>query len=125
MKHLLSLFAVICISVLARAQDVKVKDAQLPKYDNTNAIKHSGAIPDKLKVSLSESKLFIVYKNQEIPAASIQVLDSLIKKIPGKDQLVVEFENINAEAETIRSIDTILKQCRCSVSKRSEKVNKQ
>jgi hypothetical protein len=123
MKQLLSLCTVICISVFANAQTVK--PAQAPRYDNTTTIKTSGPIPDKLKVSLSENKLFIVYKNQEIPAASIQVLDSLIKKIPGKDQLVVEFENINAEAEKVKSIDVVLKQCQCSVSRRSVKMQKQ
>jgi hypothetical protein len=112
MKFLLSFCAVICISVFAHAQTAK--------YDSINTVK-SNRIPDKLKVSLSNDKLFIVYKNQEIPAASILVLDSLVKKVPGKDQLVVEFENINAEAGTVKSIDVILKKCQCNVSKRSVK----
>jgi hypothetical protein len=125
MKHLLALCAVICMSVFARAQTTKVNVAPTPKYDNNNAIKHPGTVPDKLKVSLTEDKMFIVYKNQEIPSASIRVLDSLIKKVPGKDQLVVEFENTNAEAETVKSVDAVLKQCQCSVSKKSIRWNKQ
>lgn len=125
MKHLLSLCAVICISVFAHAQATKVNKAETPRYDNTANLKTSGMVPDKLKVSLSENKLFIVYKNQEIPSASVQVLDSLIKKIPGKDQLVVEFESINAEAEKVKTIDAVLKQCQCSVARRSVKMQKQ
>ena len=111
MKYLLLFCAALCLSVFAKAQR--------PKYDHNSSVK----APDKLKVSLSNDKLTIVYKNQEIPGATLQVLDSLIKKVPGKEQLMVEFENFNGEPEKNKNIDAILKKCQCHVAKHSIRKN--
>ena len=106
MKYLILFCAGIFITVFAHAQT--------PRFDYTNKTSNLTP-PDKLKVTLSKDSMFIVYKNQEIPAPSIQVLDSLLKKIPVGEHLTVEFESINAEAEKKRSISTVLKQCHCRI----------
>ena len=72
--------------------------------------------PVKLKVTLTKDILLIVYDNKEIPDANIRVLDSLMKKVPDPKLLKVEFEGINAGPEKIRSVDSVLKQCRCHVT---------
>jgi hypothetical protein len=98
--------------------------AQTPRFDHTNKTSNLTP-PDKLKVTLSKDSMFIVYKNQEIPVASIQVLDSLLKKAPIGEKLTVEFESINAEPEKNRSINAVLKQCRCRIAGHSVKKNMQ
>jgi hypothetical protein len=107
MKFTLLLCAGLCFVAFAHAQTVK------------NIIS-----PDTLKVTLSKDRLFIIYKNQEIPAANNRGLDSLLKKIPVREHLTVEFESRDAEPEIIRSIDSVLKRCYCHVSKHSIKQNR-
>ena len=107
MKYLILFCAGIFITVFAHAQT--------PRFDYTNKTSNLTP-PDKLKVTLSKDSMFIVYKNQEIPAASMQVLDSLLKKIPVGEHLTVEFESINAEPEKKRSVNAVLKQCGCHIA---------
>ena len=85
---------------------------KLQNFDHTNNMSTPHPLI-KLKVTLSNDSLFIVYNNLKIPGASIQVLDSLLKKVPDPKQLAVEFEGINAEPEKQRSVNEILKQCKC------------
>jgi hypothetical protein len=107
MKLVILACACLCLPVIAQAQT--------SKFDHTNNISTPNP-PVKLKVTLSNDSLFIVYNNQEIPGASIQLLDSLLKKVPNLKQLAVEFEGINAEPEKKKSVDAVLKQCKCHVS---------
>src|SRR5688500_14044866 len=86
MKHLLLFCAVISSSVFVHGQT--------PKNDNTSNQSVNFEPPVKLKVSLSVDKLLIVYNNQEIPGATVQVLDSLMKKVPDFKNVKVEFEGI-------------------------------
>lgn len=116
MKYLVLFCAGLCLSALAHAQT--------PRFDHNNKTSNLNP-PDKLKVTLSKDSLFIIYKNQEIPAASIQVLDSLLKKVPIGEKLTVEFESINAEPEKNRSINEVLKQCHCRITGHSVKKNLQ
>lgn len=107
MKQLLLFCAVLCFSAFVHAQT--------PKYDNTNNKSVNFEPPVKLKVSLSNDKLLIVYNNQEIPGATVQVLDSLMKKVPDFKNVKVEFEGINADPEKKKAVDAVLKQCQCRV----------
>src|SRR5688572_22447289 len=117
MKHLLLFCAGLCFSVFAHTQTAR--------YDHSNVKAAGVPNPDKLKVTLSIDKLLIVYKNQEIPAASIQVLDSLLKKIPIRENLSIEFESTDAAPEKIRAVNEVLKQCQCPTIKKSRRFNKQ
>ena len=116
MKFLILFCAGLLLTVFAHAQT--------PRFDYNNNTSNLTP-PDKLKVTLSKDSMFIVYKNQEIPAPSIQALDSLLKKIPVGEHLTVEFESINAEPENNRSINAVLKQCRCLITGHSVKKNLQ
>ena len=107
MRQLILFCAALCLSAFVHAQTAK--------FDNNKNINFDSSI--KLKVTLSDDRLFIVYNNKEIRGASIQVLDSLLKKVPDLKQLSVEFEGINAEPEKKRSVDTVLKQCQCPVAR--------
>lgn len=116
MKYLFLLPLALGLSVLANAQTAKYDtNASLPFSPSPNA--------DKLQVTLSNDSLFIVYKNQEIPSASIRLLDSLMRNIPIKERLNVEFDTLNSSDETVRSINTILNRCQCPTIRR--RVNKQ
>lgn len=119
MKHLFLLCAGLFLSVFVHAQAAK--------YDNNNSVKTQGPVanPDKLIVNLTDENLFIVYKNQEIPAANIRALDSLLKKVPIREHLSVEFKSLNARLEKMRSIDTVLRQCHCQITRISQSFNKQ
>lgn len=107
MKQVLLLCSVLSLSVFVHAQT--------PKYDVNDNKSVNLEPPVKLKVSLSEHKLLIVYNNQEIPGATVQVLDSLMKKVPDFKKINVEFEGINADPEKKKAVDAVLKQCRCRV----------
>jgi hypothetical protein len=116
MKFLILFCAGLLLTVFAHAQT--------PRFDYNNNTSNLTP-PDKLKVTLSKDSMFIIYKNQEIPAASIQALDSLLKKVPIGEKLTVEFVSINAEQEKNRSINTVLKQCRCHITGQSVTKNLQ
>lgn len=90
------------ISVLTYAQSINVN-----------------SVPDKLQVTLSENNISVSYKGQPTSIGSIQALDSLMKKIHVKEHLIVEFESINADKEKIKSINAVLKQCNCHISRKS------
>jgi hypothetical protein len=114
MKHLMLVFAAILLGVAVYAQtagsDARTKAASvLP--------------PVNMKVNLSGDKLVIVYKNQEIPAANVQVLDSLIKTVKDPKTLNIEFEAFNRDDAKNQAVSTVLKKCQCPVSKHSIKVN--
>lgn len=102
MKYALLFLTGMCLSVLTDAQNIKVNSA-----------------PDKLKVTLSENNISVSYKNQPTSIGSVQALDSLMKKISGQDHLIVEFESINAEPEKVKSINAVLKQCKCHIARKS------
>jgi hypothetical protein len=106
MKQLLLFCAVLCLSAFVHGQT--------PKFDNNNKSVNLEP-PVKLKVSLTNDKLLIVYNNQEIPDATVQVLDSLMKKVPDFKNVKVEFEGINADMEIKKAVDAVLKQCQCRV----------
>jgi hypothetical protein len=106
MKQLLLFCAVLCLSAFVHGQT--------PKFDNNNK-SVTLEPPVKLKVSLTNDKLLIVYNNQEIPGATVQVLDSLMKKVPDFKNVKVEFEGINADMEIKKAVDAVLKQCKCRV----------
>jgi hypothetical protein len=106
MKFLILFCAGLLLTVFAHAQT--------PRFNYNNNTSNLTP-PDKLKVTLSKDSMFIIYKNQEIPAASIQALDSLLKKVPIGEKLTVEFESINAEPEKKRSVNEVLKQCHCRI----------
>lgn len=107
MKHFILFCASLCLSVFAYTQTVKL--------NSDSSI--------KVKVNLSKDNLSIVYNNQDIPAASIRVLDSLIKKEPDPKKLTIEFESMNGEPEKIRTIDSVLKQYPCHITKHTIKFN--
>ena len=108
MKQLLLSCASLCLSLLVHAQT--------PKYDNNKTV--SLDPPVRLKVSLQNDKLLIVYNNQEIPGATVHVLDSLMKKVPDFNNLKVDFEGMNADPEKKKSVDAVLKQCQCQITRK-------
>lgn len=114
MKQLLIFCVALCLSILVHGQTTKVNP-------NSSIIDP----PVKLKVSLSKDKLAIVYNNQEIPDATVQVLDSLMKKVPDLKNLKVEFEGVNADPEKKKSVQSVLKQCQCRIDTRMTSVNLQ
>jgi hypothetical protein len=105
MKQLLLFCAVLCFSVFLHGQTPKTDVNKTAIFDP----------PIKLKVSLTNDKLLIVYNNQEIPGATVQVLDSLMKKVPDFNKVKVEFEGINADMEKKKAVDAVLKQCKCRI----------
>jgi hypothetical protein len=118
MKHVFLFCAGLCFSLFA--------SAQTQKYDHNGTAKASSPIiPDTLKVSLMNDNLLIVYKGREVPSANIQVLDSLIKKVPIKQNLAVKFESVNADVEKIRKVQAVLKKCECPTESHSISMQKQ
>jgi hypothetical protein len=107
MKQLLLFCGVLCFSAFVHGQT--------PKYDHNDNKSVNFEPPVKLKVSLTNDKLLIVYNNQEIPGATVQVLDSLMKKVPDFKNVKVEFEGINADMEKKKAVDAVLKQCKCRI----------
>ena len=105
MKQLLLFCTVLCLSAFVHGQT--------RKYDHNKSI--SFEQPVVLKVSLTNDKLLIVYNNQEIPGATVQVLDSLVKKVGDFKNVKVEFEGIDADLEKKKAVDAVLKQCKCRV----------
>jgi hypothetical protein len=122
MKYPLLFCVSLCFSVLSYAQNEKfnnnatIKSAPLQKYDNNG---------NKLKVILMKDSLFVSDKDQLVPVAGIKALDSLLKKLPNPETLLIEFESTNAQSEKIRSVDEILRQCRCHITRKSISFNKQ
>lgn len=114
MKYLFLLGAGLFLSLSSRAQT--------PRYDTNKNL--SLEKPVKLKVSLNENKMAIVYEDREIPGASTHVLDSLMKKVPDFKNLKIEFEGINADPEKKKSIEAILKQCNCPIARHMMSLNK-
>jgi uncharacterized protein (UPF0276 family) len=100
MEYAFLFFAGICISVITYAQD-----------------KRFDSLPDKLKVTLSKNDISVYYKNQPVSIRSVQALDSLMKNIPCKEHLNIEFASVNADAEKIKSINAVLKQCNCPITR--------
>lgn len=114
MKFAIVLCVGLCLSVYAHAQTARV--------DTINKT-ITFDLPVKLKVNLNEERMTIVYNNQEIPGATPQVLDSLMKKIPDFKNIKVEFEGLNANPEKKKAIDAVLKQCQCRISGHMIKIN--
>ena len=108
MKQLLIVCTCLCVSVLVRAQ--------IAKYDTNRSIPFDGSA--KLKVSLTNDRLTIVYNNQEVPGATPQALDSLLKKEPDLKNFKIDFEGTNADPEKKKAVEAVLKQCECHVARR-------
>src|SRR5688572_18180832 len=115
MKYALLFCAGLCFSVFANAQQVKTNPGEVKKFDNQANIKanpHGDQKFDdtgnKLKVTLSKDRLFVTDKDLLVPVASLQALDSLIKKLPDPKNLTIHLETENAEAEKIRAVTAVL-----------------
>jgi hypothetical protein len=109
MKHLLLFCATIFLCVAVHAQAAK---SSVNKTGNPMP-------PVMLKVSLSGDKFLIVYKDQEIPAANVQVLDSLIKSVPDPKSLNIEYDANDGDDSKNQAINAVLKKCQCPVLRRS------
>lgn len=114
MKQLLFFCAILCLPVLAKSQTAK--------YDTNKSVAFDG--PAKLKLTLTNDKLLIVYDNREIAGATVQVLDSLLKKEPDLKNFKIDFEGINADPEKKKAVEAVLKQCQCRVSRKMTSIQK-
>ena len=106
MKFTLFLCAGLFLSAFCHAQHVKMD-----------------TLPNKLKVSLLKDNLFVTDKDHLVPV-SIKSLDSLMKRLPNPETLQIDFESTNAEAEKIRAVDNVLRQCHCHITRKSTSFNK-
>lgn len=122
MKYALLFCVSLCFSVFSYAQNEKydnnanVKTAPVQRFDNNG---------NKLKVTLVKDSLFVTDKDQLVPIADLKALDSLMKKLPNPESLLIEFESTNAKPETIRAIESVLNQCKCHIRKHAISYNKQ
>ena len=96
--------------------NANLKTAPLQKFDNNG---------NKLKVTLNKDSLFVADKDQLVPVTSIKALDSLVKRLPNPESLIIDFESINADAEKMRAIESVLKQYNCHIRKHAISFNKQ
>jgi hypothetical protein len=126
MKFTILCCAVLCLSMHIHAQAVKNNLNEQKKFDNEASIKVNSNSNlkfdnggNKLKVTLIKDSLFVTDKDLLTPVATMQVLDSLIKKLPQSETLTIEFESRNANPEKIKEVDTVLKQCRCHITRHS------